>query len=167
MDFFRHLKHFLTPRESNNQRARLLHPTAMASLLVVFTLLQFFLSRIESEFPNILGYAAQIPPEEIVRLTNTERQTRGLPILKLDPELTAAAAKKAADMFAKNYWAHVSPSGTQPWFFITDSGYVYRYAGENLARDFSEPNSVVSAWIASPAHRDNLLSSRYHDIGVA
>jgi hypothetical protein len=70
-------------------------------------------------------------------------------------------------MYARDYWAHVSPIGTQPWFFITESGYQYRYAGENLARDFSDPDSVVKAWMNSPSHKDNLLSDKYHDIGVA
>jgi hypothetical protein len=70
-------------------------------------------------------------------------------------------------MFARDYWAHVSPQGVQPWHFITQSNYAYRYAGENLARDFSDPDSVIKAWIASPSHRDNLLNPKYQDIGVA
>ena len=87
--------------------------------------------------------------------------------VKLDTKLSAAAAQKAADMFARDYWAHISPVGTQPWYFITESGYSYRYAGENLARDFSDAKSVVDAWVASPSHRENLLNSRYQDIGIA
>jgi hypothetical protein len=74
---------------------------------------------------------------------------------------------KASDMAEKGYWAHISPSGTQPWYFITQNNYAYRYAGENLARDFSNPESIVKAWLASPSHRDNLLNSKYQDIGVA
>jgi hypothetical protein len=114
-----------------------------------------------------LGYASQISPAEIIRLTNEDRQAQGLAPVKLDSQLTAAALQKASDMFARNYWAHVSPTGTQPWFFITQAGYTYRYAGENLARDFSDPQSVVQAWMNSPSHRENLLNSRYEDIGVA
>jgi hypothetical protein len=120
-----------------------------------------------NRFPDILGYASQIPAGEIVQLTNSERQSRGLSQLKLNPELSAAALQKASDMFARNYWAHVSPGGVQPWFFITQAGYTYRYAGENLARDFSDPKSIIQAWLNSPTHRDNLLNSRYEDIGVA
>ena len=114
-----------------------------------------------------MGYASQISPTEIVRLTNSSRQVNGLPEVKLDSALTQAALLKAADMFARDYWAHTSPIGTQPWYFITQVGYAYRYAGENLARDFSDPDSIVRAWMNSPTHRENLLSSRYQDIGVA
>lgn len=117
--------------------------------------------------PQILGYASQISPAEIIRLTNIERQSTGLNPVTEDKLLDQAAAQKAADMFARDYWAHVSPIGTQPWAFISQAGYSYRYAGENLARDFSDPNSVVRAWMDSPSHRENLLSGRYENIGVA
>lgn len=164
MSLFHHL--FL-PHHSNNQRARILHPTALSLVIAVFVLFQITISQFSATFPGILGYASQIPPAEIVRLSNEQRASRGLAQLQLDPKLSAAAAQKAADMFAKNYWAHVSPSGTQPWYFITEAGYSYRYAGENLARDFSDPNSVVTAWLNSATHRDNLLNAKYQDIGVA
>ncbi len=155
------------PHESNNQRAKLLHPSALSVLLGLFVVSQVVLGQLALKFPQVLGYAAQISPDEIVRLTNKQRHAGGLAAVNLDPQLSAAAAQKAADMFAKDYWAHVSSTGTQPWNFITQSGYEYRYAGENLARDFSDPSSVVSAWMNSPSHRENLLSDKYRDIGVA
>jgi uncharacterized protein YkwD len=164
MSLFHHL--FL-PHHTNNQRAKILHPSSLSLIIAVFALVQIFMGQVTHSFPQILGYASQIPASEIIRLTNVARENNGLLPVKLDAQLTNAAAQKAADMFARNYWAHVSPNGTQPWFFITESGYVYRYAGENLARDFSDPNSVVQAWLNSPSHRDNLLNSRYQDIGVA
>ena len=70
-------------------------------------------------------------------------------------------------MINKDYWAHVSPDGTEPWKFFTDAGYQYRYAGENLARDFSNPSSAIDAWMASSTHKDNMLSSKYQEIGIA
>jgi hypothetical protein len=164
MSLFHHL--FL-PHHTNNQRAKILHPTGLSLIIGIFALTQIFMGQLTNRFPQILGYASQIPPSEIIRLTNIERTNRGLLPLKMNNELNAAAAQKAGDMFAKDYWAHVSPTGTQPWFFITNNGYSYRYAGENLARDFSDPNSVVQAWLNSPSHRDNLLNDRYQDIGVA
>ncbi len=70
-------------------------------------------------------------------------------------------------MINDDYWAHVSPNGTKPWSFFIDAGYNYRYAGENLARDFADPASAVEAWMASPTHKENILSSKYKDIGIA
>lgn len=116
---------------------------------------------------KVLGYAANISPEEVVRLINEKRAGQGLPALTLNQNLSTAAMAKAVDMLNKDYWAHVAPDGTQPWKFFLDVGYQYRFAGENLARDFSNPNSAVEAWMASPTHRENLLSSKYDETGVA
>lgn len=162
------LRHLFLPHESNNHRARLLHPSSILTLTAIFLGFQVFITQVSRSYPQILGYAtAQISSEEVIKLTNEQRQANGLDIVKLDPELSVAAAQKAADMFARNYWAHVSPIGTQPWYFITSAGYSYRYAGENLARDFSNPQSVVQAWMDSPSHRENILNSKYQDIGLA
>ena len=70
-------------------------------------------------------------------------------------------------MFAKNYWAHVSPDGTTPWVFIKSAGYSYVYAGENLARGYNTSQDVVTAWMASPEHKQNMLSSNYQNVGFA
>lgn len=98
-------------------------------------------------------------------LTNKNRQEIGLEPLKLDSLLTQAASMKASDMFEKDYWAHNSPDGTTPWFFIRKSGYDYVYAGENLARGFSSASDVVNAWMASQYHRENMLSRNFQDVG--
>lgn len=161
------LRHLFFPHDSNNQRAKFLHPSSFVLIIVLFLGLQLTINQLTINYPQILGYASQISPEEIIRFTNVQRTAAGLSEVKLDQELSAAAAQKAADMFARNYWAHVSPIGTQPWYFITQAGYGYRYAGENLARDFSDAKSIVDAWVVSPTHRDNLLNSHYQDIGIA
>jgi hypothetical protein len=145
----------------------LIHPTGLSLVIGCYVVLQLVLGSFSNRYPNILGYASNIAPEEIVRLTNLERKSKGLPEVRLDTNLSAAAAQKAADMIARDYWAHISPQGIQPWYFVTNSGYAYKYAGENLARDFADPDSVVKAWMNSPTHRENLLSSRYQDIGIA
>lgn len=161
------LRHLFFPHDSNNQRAKFLHPSSLVLIIVLFLGLQLTINQLTNNYPHILGYASQISPEEIIRLTNAQRTADGLPEVKLDAQLSAAAAQKAADMFARNYWAHVSPIGREPWYFITQAGYGFRYAGENLARDFSDAKSIVDAWVASPTHRKNLLNSHYQDIGIA
>lgn len=161
------LTHYLLPHHTNNQRAKLLHPSAVLSLLAVVFVIQLAITQVSVSRPDILGYASQIKPEQILSLTNDYRQSRGLSALHLDSQLNQAASAKAADMFARDYWAHISPLGVQPWSFITSAGYAYRYAGENLARDFSNPQSVVQAWINSPTHRENLVSTKYQDMGLA
>lgn len=161
------LRHLLIPHESNNHRAKILH---IDSVLIIITLLVFFsflLSSIQSKYPEVLGISYNITPVDLLNLTNKVRQENGLSTLSLNSELSQSASNKAADMFAKDYWAHVAPDGATPWGFIKNSGYVYLYAGENLARGFSNTSDVVNAWMASPSHRDNMLSSNYDDVGFA
>lgn len=167
MNLARKLRHIFLPHESNNHKPRIFHPSGLLTLKVLLILVQiiiFFASRLPS--PSILGYAANIAPSEVIRLTNEKRVQAGLQPLVENPTLSQAALAKGVDMINKNYWAHVAPDGTQPWTFFLNAGYSYRYAGENLARDFSNPSSAVDAWMASPTHKENLLSANYKEIGI-
>ena len=99
---------------------------------------------------------------------NADRATAGQPPLSLNGRLTLAAQAKAADMIANNYWDHFRPSDRKaPWDFIDESGYGYRVAGENLARGFRTEAGITDAWMQSPAHRANMLSAKYREVGFA
>src|SRR4030042_2466483 len=161
------LVHYLYPQNSNNQKAKLLHTSTLFALSIFLIIYQVILQAFPLTGSKILGYAANIPPDEIIRLTNIKRQEAGISDLQYNAGLTQAAKAKGEHMLANDYWSHVAPYGTEPWKFFTDSGYRYRYAGENLARDFSDPASAISAWMASPSHKDNMLSGKYKEIGVA
>jgi len=105
--------------------------------------------------------------KEIIDLVNQERSKEGLERLKESQKLNQAAFLKAQDMIGNNYFAHVSPSNISPWYWFGEVDYQYKYAGENLAMNFSSASSVHRAWMKSESHRENILSSRYSEIGVA
>lgn len=104
---------------------------------------------------------------EIIKFTNESRMAKNLPPLKANAQLDLAASKKLNDMAVKEYFAHISPSGVNPWYWVKESQYQYRTAGENLAIGFPTAKETVLAWLDSPSHRDNILNDRYIDIGVA
>lgn len=162
IDFFHHL---LIPREDNNFRAKALHPDFLTVYLFIAVFLTFAFKY--TPLSNILGYATDITVEKLYQLTNEERQKRGLPSLIYNETLSQAAAKKAQDMFTKNYWAHYAPDGKTPWDFILEAGYQYKYAGENLAKNFLFSQGVVDAWMNSPTHRENILKKDYEEVGFA
>ena len=155
------------PHPHNNHKAKVLWPKSIVILIGLFIMGRSIVDITIGLLPGVLGYASQIDPAKVIELTNNERLNAGLTIVKQNQELNQAALAKASDMFAHNYWAHVSPAGTEPWSFVISSGYQYQHAGENLARDFGNPSDIVKAWMASPTHRQNLLDNRYKDIGVA
>lgn len=163
-DFFHHL---LFPRESNNHRSKILHHSSLFLTIILFFLGGIFLSEIRYAYPHILGTSVDVTSEQLLERTNTLRQKEGKSPLVLNEKLSEAAALKAQDMFAKNYWAHNAPDGSTPWAFIKKSGYTYVYAGENLARGFTNGDEVISAWMASPSHRENMLSAKYQEVGFA
>lgn len=161
------IRRLFTPHSHNNQKAGILHQTSLLVLLGLYIMAQSAINIFTSLQPGVLGYASYINPDKIIEYTNQYRLQEGKEPLVLNDNLTQAALSKAQDMFNDNYWAHISPDGTEPWYFIAQSGYEYAHAGENLARDFTNPQSVVDAWIDSPSHRKNILEADFEEIGVA
>jgi len=160
-------RHYLVPGQSNNFRARALHTSSIFFYIIILLFIQTTRPILHTINPNILGYATNITMERILLLVNQERAKVNLAPLSVSTLLQSAAAAKASDMFNKNYWAHISPTGVTPWTFITGAGYQYLYAGENLAKSFSSSDEVVAAWMKSPTHRANILKKEYTEIGLA
>lgn len=159
------LLHLFIPRESNNHRSRVLHHNILLSLFLFLLALQLVVPAVKASYPAVLGVSINVSSEQLLLLTNQKRQEDGLGSLQFNEELSKAALLKARDMFEKNYWAHNAPDGTTPWFFFKKAGYDYVYAGENLARGFTDSKSIVEAWMASPSHRENMLSGNYSEVG--
>lgn len=167
MSLKKFLHHFFLPNDSNNHRPKLLHYQSLVFFILFFLVGQLVLVKAKTDFSNVLGAATDISVGRLLELTNSQRQSKGLPPLVLNDKLAKAAFLKGNYMLVKNYWAHNAPDGTTPWYFIKQTEYNYVYAGENLARGFTRSEDIVDAWMASPAHKDNMLSPNYHEIGFA
>ncbi len=164
------MKRLVFPSAENNFRPWLLHLRGLLTLSFLLLIVFFSYSSVLNFFsrPTVLGWQEKnISPSKIIDLINAARAERDLPPLGVNNKLEYAAFLKANDMFAKGYWAHQSPSGQLPWYFIEAAGYDYQLAGENLAKNFSSSSSLVAAWLRSPAHRANLLNSQYSQVGVS
>lgn len=107
--------------------------------------------------------------EGIIAETNFKRRTvDNLPPLTESALLDKIAAARLADMAAKQYFSHFSPSGSNAETVAQADGYAYIALGENLALgDFAGDAGVVGAWMGSPGHRANILNIHYTQIGVA
>lgn len=118
------------------------------------------------EAPKAVEKPKEIPKvADIIKATNVSRTTNGLAPLTESALLDKSACLKADDMIAKNYWAHVSPDGIEPWYWIQQVRYFYKKAGENLAYGFNTGNQIVTAWMNSQTHKDNVLGS-YTETGA-
>jgi len=103
---------------------------------------------------------------EVIRLTNIERTKRGLGALKANWQLSRVARYKSQDMINKNYFAHQSPTYGSPFDMMESFGLRFASAGENIAMGQKTPQEVVNAWMNSPGHKGNILSTSFTEIGV-
>lgn len=139
------------------------------ALLVAYFVVRFDAGAISRPQPSgspeqVLAYASEMSRGALTNATNSARAANGMGGLVLDSQLNNSAQMKAEDMAAKNYWAHVSPDGTEPWYFFGQAGYSYVRAGENLAYGFSSSQATVDGWMNSTSHRANILGN-YADVG--
>ncbi len=159
-------KNFFLPTPENKFHAPVFDGSFLINFLIVLIILKGTAALILSGFSQN-DFFADLTKSTIIELTNRDRQEAGLAPLKENPVLERAALMKANDMMSKGYFDHISPQGTTPWYWFDASGYNYHYAGENLAIGFIDSDEVNNAWLASPAHRANIMDSNYQDIGVA
>ncbi len=135
-----------------------------ATFILFFITIVGLFSFIKSER---LYNLANVLSSTLIDLTNASRGEEKLSKLKGNDLLTRAAQLKADDMAEKGYFAHVSPDGSKPWYWIDQTGYQYKNAGENLAVNFVESEDVHNAWLESPTHRANIFRNNFSEIGIA
>lgn len=104
--------------------------------------------------------------QEVLTLTNVEREKNGLAPLQLDVKLSEVAREKSNDMAKNGYFDHQSPTYGSPFDMMKQFGITYRTAGENIAMGQRTPAEVVDAWMNSEGHRANILNKDYTHIGI-
>lgn len=157
---------YFVPHPSNDHQPHLLRTRGILACLAVVLLIELvFLVQILVVFPNA-NFLATIVATVLVDKTNTSRTDAELPPLAVSHTLEQAAALKANDMAVKGYFAHVSPDGASPWIWFEKAGYLYEYAGENLAINFTDSEDAVRAWLNSPSHRANIMNGHFSETGI-
>jgi uncharacterized protein YkwD len=107
-------------------------------------------------------------------LINEERASFGLQPVQSNAKLRQAALSHSREMISEGYFEHTSPAGLSFVDRIEQYGYMKGVrswdVGENLvwgSEQLSTPGALVTAWMNSPPHRENLLRGRYTEIGIA
>jgi uncharacterized protein YkwD len=112
--------------------------------------------------------------ESILRLTNKERYTRGLPILRRSSALEYLAGRQTENMCSARLLEHESDVFPKGWKKFTDrmKAAELTSGGENIGyRTLREQPekwaaTVVKEWMGSPPHRKNILNPRWRFLGV-
>ncbi|WP_246031838.1 CAP domain-containing protein [Salibacterium salarium] len=104
--------------------------------------------------------------EEVVSLTNAEREKQGLSPLKQDSKLAEVAQTKSEDMSENEYFAHRSPNYGTPFDMLEDFGVEFTVAAENIASGQQTAEQVVEGWMNSEGHRKNIMNENLTHIGI-
>ena len=88
------------------------------------------------------------------------------PALKRNTTLDRVAQAHSVDMANKNYFSHTSLDGRSPFDRMSDAGYKYSAAAENIAAGNSTAAATVQQWIKSAGHCANLMSRTYVETGI-
>jgi len=103
---------------------------------------------------------------QVLDLVNVERAKVGCQPVTADSRLAAAARGHSVDMATRDYFDHDTPDGVKFGTRITNAGYAWSTAGENIAAGQSTPAEVMKSWMNSPGHRANILNCAYRNLGV-
>jgi uncharacterized protein YkwD len=117
-----------------------------------------------AEAPGSVSAEAQ----EMVTLTNAERNRSGLALFTASPRLMQAAQIHAEQMVAVGQMAHVLPGARypEPEDRLAAVGYHWQAFAENVAYGQSNPAAAVSSWMNSSGHRANILNSTLIELGT-
>jgi uncharacterized protein YkwD len=104
---------------------------------------------------------------------NVQRARHNLRPLKLNRKLSRAARRHSRAMTRQRFFSHTSPGGATFVDRIRGTGYLSGARswsiGENIAYGSGSrgtPRAIGSAWMNSPGHRANILSSSFRSVGI-
>ncbi len=118
-----------------------------------------------STSPSPGGSTADRYERSVADLIDAERAKAGCGPLRYDARLADAARKHSADMAKRGYFDHNTPEGVTPWDRVKAEGY-QQPSAENIAAGQRTPQEVVTAWMNSSGHRENILNCSSHAGGV-
>ncbi|MCW4000533.1 MAG: CAP domain-containing protein [Candidatus Bathyarchaeota archaeon] len=136
------------------------HAAAIALVALALAANLFLLATASAQSPETIQ-------TDFLGLVNVERVSLGLSPLTANPQLEAAAYLHSKDMGDNNYFSHTSMDGTQFSQRITNAGYKWVAAAENIAMAYGVPSAakVYDMWKNSPGHYANMIGN-YLDAGL-
>ena len=104
---------------------------------------------------------------QIIDLTNSVRQKKGLTTLDYNKKATVSSRKHSEDMRDRNFFDHINKNNETPFDRMKKEGIIYTGAGENIAAGQTSAIYAHEAWMNSEGHRKNILGDyKYIGVGV-
>jgi uncharacterized protein YkwD len=115
------------------------------------------------------AHCAAISPAitaQVLAAVNAERARAGRAPLAPDARLDAAAQDHACDMAKKGFFGHKGSSGSSVSARVRAAGLRSCTTAENIAYGWRDPGRVMTEWMQSSGHRDNILRGSVNAIGI-
>ena len=116
------------------------------------------------------GAQEENPALQFYTLVNRTRLDNGLPPYGWSDLLAAAAQRHAGDLAAHRLASHTGSDGSTPRQRIAEAGYVAwgngAVVGENFWTGYGSVQDALDWFMEDLTHRENILSSRYREIGI-
>ena len=102
---------------------------------------------------------------ELLEVVNHERREQGLPALKWNDALAAAARKHAEQMAQQRTLSHQLPGEPSLPARVGKEGVRHSWLSENIAEGTST-DDIHDQFMKSPNHRSNILDSDMDTVGI-
>ncbi len=106
-------------------------------------------------------------------LIDRERSVAHLGALRANGSLQRVASQQSREMVLGDYFGDDSRAGQTPLQRIVATRYLHRAALVSTAQNIgwgtgaqATPAAIVAAWMASPPHREIVLTDEFRDVGV-
>ena len=107
---------------------------------------------------------------DLVALTNRSRAAAGRKALRVDSTLRSIARWRSKDMIKRDYFSHDIPGYGRVFDVMSDRGFCFHVAGENIgwnnSSDSTATGKIHNSFMNSSGHRSNILGKNWDVIGI-
>lgn len=114
-----------------------------------------------------LPHNASALVNQLIQQINQERRRLNLQQFHKSPTLARGAQIHACDNARHNRLSHIGTDGSSPGKRVLRVGYDFDLITENVALGYAEAEQVLTAWLRSSKHRQNIFEPRTNELGVA
>lgn len=120
------------------------------------------LATAQSSIVDVYGIRWYSMAFEVLELTNEARAEQGLQPLTMTASLLESAMLRSEELSV--YYSHTRPDGSD--CFTAFPADVYGMVAENVAANYDTAAEVVTGWLNSPGHYENMMDPDMTTIGV-
>ncbi len=114
----------------------------------------------------MLAGTAWADPQTLAAI-NAARGDNGRDIVVYNARLESVARAHAEDMAANGFFSHTGSDGSDIGARLTRGGYRWCFAAENIAAGQRSLTEVMSSWMGSRGHSQNILHRKAQAVGMA